>query len=684
MPRRLFMASLIPGLTSPGNASSSEEKGNRKTGGESGVRRWAHRLLQRGQSATSSSMPATPMGNGNVPTNAPSSSKEERPKAFGLTTAPPPLPPKTPRSKPVPPPRTSSCLSGNVTSSRSPANTSAVHQDFIRYGNRSSVTTALMMAQQAAAAAEALTYGTSSTPAAVKSVRFGQQQQTALQNAAQQKTEEAERAGPATGETKDALAEATIGLEIAANLALAFARDVRRERMAAESGPVQQAPSRPPVRMPAASRPQQQQQQQTTVRTTGHQEVTLSEFYQLLQFVGQARGVGAGNPQSSSSAIVSSDPPAASALSNAGSTTATTTTPGKAATATETGVRSMASTPLPPSSSSQHPLPPGYLTARSFRQSTTTTTTTTANNNNGAAKRPGTADSSAERCAAPLPTQRRSHSVEVNYDNYLMSNTQRPATAAAPAPISSSSNHTLKTRSLPRTQPVETGAAAAAAPPPARSTPIPTPVRHWAEILALITQVLSGADQYSNAAAAAASCPTRQQTGEMAGKRRRPGGDSLSDSEEAYLRRRQTESSTASPTTRDRHYDSLRTPRPSSRASVNENAGGGGGHQSYLASLSQRLQIEQYIVKTLTHLTKSTTADKSSDASSSDAGSNSYIECWGSPERSRTPSIGSNVGLERALLRLDQRRTERQPRIYQHHHWRITPAECNALFLCKV
>jgi hypothetical protein len=45
----------------------------------------------------------------------------------------------------------------------------------------------------------------------------------------------------------------------------------------------------------------------------------------------------------------------------------------------------------------------------------------------------------------------------------------------------------------------------------------------------------------------------------------------------------------------------------------------------------------------------------------------------------------SNVGLERALLRLDQRmRADRQPRIYQHHHWRITPAECNALFLCKV
>ena len=62
--------------------------------------------------------------------------------------------------------------------------------------------------------------------------------------------------------------------------------------------------------MPAASRPQQQQQQQqqqTTVRTTGHQEVTLSEFYQLLQFVGQGHGIGAGYQSSnSSSAIVSS------------------------------------------------------------------------------------------------------------------------------------------------------------------------------------------------------------------------------------------------------------------------------------------------------------------------------------------------------------------------------------------
>ena len=65
--------------------------------------------------------------------------------------------------------------------------TSAVHQDFIRYGNRSSVTIALIMVQLATAAAEALTYGLSSTPAAIKSIHFGQQQQMALQKEAEKK-----------------------------------------------------------------------------------------------------------------------------------------------------------------------------------------------------------------------------------------------------------------------------------------------------------------------------------------------------------------------------------------------------------------------------------------------------------------------------------------------------------------
>ena len=84
--------------------------------------------------------------------------------------------------------------------------------------------------------AEALPYGSSSIPVAVKSVRFGQQQQTALQQAArgQQKTEEAERAA---GETKDALAEATIDLVIPGNMAMAFDRDFRRERMGANPAP---------------------------------------------------------------------------------------------------------------------------------------------------------------------------------------------------------------------------------------------------------------------------------------------------------------------------------------------------------------------------------------------------------------------------------------------------------------
>jgi hypothetical protein len=216
--------------------------------------------------------------------------------------------------------------------------------------------------------------------------------------------------------------------------------------------------------------------------------------------------------------------------------------------------------------------------------------------------------------------------------------------------------------------------------------------------------------------------PVKRQQQQQQQQRRPAVGDSLSDSEEAYLRRRRQASSAACPSasntsvtsssSRDqRHYDSLRTPRSSSRASSVANdrsSDNTGGHQSYLASLSQRLQIEQYIVKTLTHLTKSEKGINnvnSADESDKDGGLDGcgYIECWGSPERNssgRGSSAGvnasaqplnqqqinnSNVGLERALLRLDQRmRADRQPRIYQHHHWRITPAECNALFLCKV
>lgn len=775
-------SSLVPGMTTPAGNTTMETGGDKKKSSSdsltgAGVRRWAHRLLQRGQST--SSMPATPVGNGNLLTNASASPGDplqlansatgtSRSKTFAsltagtagqagssnaagqaATAAAPPLPPKTPRSKPVPPPRTSSCLSAGNNTGR-PPNTSAVHQDFIRYGNRpSSVSTALMMAQQAAAAAEALNYSSSSsTPAAVKSVRFGQQQQ-------QQQTANQGPSGERTGEEKDALAEATIGLEIAANLALAFARDVRRERLAESGGSVQSTPRQ--VRMP--SRPAAAPAV-PAVRTTGHQEVTLSEFYQLLQFVGQARGVGlsSGGGGGGGGVIVSSDPPAVPSALNVGSTTVTstttTTTPCSSSSSFPAG--KMAADPPPlgrsvtPLAAAAPPpahLPPGYLTARSFRQSTTGNNMNNNNNNPNnqttpLVKRPATSttplpapdlDQDRQWTTTTAGPARRSHSVEVNYDNYLMSS-QRPAgpslsssspTSAVPsascysssspypppalAVSSSASNQTLKTRSLPRTQPTGTASVATTTGPhvvtsgsSARPTPIPTPVRHWAEILALITQVLSGADQYNNYNS---TCPRQQQQQQqpakvMEGKQRprRPAGvgDSLSDSEEAYLRRQSAAAAaaaTASPTLRDRHYDSLRTARPSSRASVSNSSGpAGDGHQSYLASLSQRLQIEQYIVKTLTHLTKSTTGTdnkESKDAVLDTSSSSGYIECWGSPERSRTPSLAqpnssSNVGLERALLRLDQRRTDRQPRIYQHHHWRITPAECNALFLCKV
>jgi hypothetical protein len=108
------------------------------------------------------------------------------------------------------------------------------------------VTAALMMAQQAAAEVEtaggpAQSYYTTwttlpSSSSSVKSVRFGQQQALQQQQQQQQQQQlskpnvEPER----PGQEKDALAEATIGLEIAANLALAFARDVRRKKLAVD------------------------------------------------------------------------------------------------------------------------------------------------------------------------------------------------------------------------------------------------------------------------------------------------------------------------------------------------------------------------------------------------------------------------------------------------------------------
>ena len=789
-------SSLIPGVSvkesgdKKKTSSASVNQANEGlAGGAVGVRRWAHRLLQRGQST--SSMPV--QANGNLPAvEATTRSKTLTSLTAGMAggaacpstssvveATPPPLPPKTPRSKPVPPPRTSSCLSAGQTgpSARPSSAASAHHQDFIRYGNRSSpVTTALMMAQQAAA--EALSYSASSTPAAVKSVRFGQQQQ---QMAAQQQTaNETDRSGVnvGAGQDKDALAEATIGLEIAANLALAFARDVRRERMTESAAQPPSAtstlPAARPIRMPPGPNPPPPSAQRMA---TGHQEVTLSEFYQLLQFVGQARAVASAAP----SGIVTSDPlppPAtatnaaaghllssalhAGSITTAAGTVTTTTMAASAALEPAAGPRGVPSTSAPISSHAGPP--PGYLTARSFRQqpSSGSPAGTSGGVTPPAKRTTGQQEATVDRCLPPVSTTRRSHSVEVNYDNYLMSSQRTPApsatayTSSCPSPsLPLSGATTLKTRSLPRCSHPPT--TATYPPPPVASDGqtalaegTAVPVQHWAEILALITQVLShsgagggggggggngsGGDQYH-------SCPrqTKQQQQQQqqqlnshsnnnnnhhqyqqyhpfpagqdhhqqqpvtsqqqqavtaSGRRRRPGGgDSLSDSEEAYLRRRRQSAATAGQKTSPvRHYDSLRTPastRPSSRASGVHPPPS--GHHSYLASLSQRLQIEQYIVKTLTHLTKSTPTIQDGMAAlggggggGSDAG---YIECWGSPERSRTPSnntANSNIGLERALLRLDQRRTDGQPRIYQHHHWRITPAECNALFLCKV
>lgn len=293
------MAGLIP--NQPAGHHRNEEPGTSKSG--SGVRRWASRLLQRGLSSgnvtSSSGTPQVSVGNGSLFGTI---------RAQGPAGQPPSLPPKTPRPKPVPPPRTSSCLTGG----------SGTHQDLIRVAPP-----------------------TGTPLPSSKSVRFGQQH-----NAEQ-------------GQQQDALTEATIGLEIAANLALAFARDVRRERMQTE-GTHAATPPNPSVplvtRLPRPPDPSSgvkvQQQQQ--------QEVTLSEFYHLLQYVGhhhhqrqsqqqqQQQQSGAGqdsqsHSQSSTAMLVSSDP------NPLPQTQATLTSALSHSNSKPAGQR----------------LPPGYLTARS-------------------------------------------------------------------------------------------------------------------------------------------------------------------------------------------------------------------------------------------------------------------------------------------------------------------------------
>lgn len=622
------MAGLLPAGQSPAGDGAQTPAG--PTGKGAGVRRWANRLLQRGHSA--GSMPVTPL-NGEVMEAGHGhgfTSKTLLDTLMGKSAVLPSFPnpdgthPVVPvqtaanaaaRPKPVPPPRTSSCLS-----SSSAGCAPGIHQDGIP---RPPPPSALMMAQEIP----------------TKSVRFGQQQQQQLQ----------QQMDPAGRREQDALAEATIGLEIAANLALAFARDVRRERhmqMAETAGPSSAPAAAPPAPLPPAGAP-------PPVRRPQHpqQEVTLSEFYQLLQFVshhtGKATAGHAQQPPPSQKPLPHPHPPPSSALK-------------------------------PPPASQQ--FPPGYLTARAFRQ------------NRKAHQHP----SGGDPLVSPGGT-RRSHSVDANHPNPPppdMDKTDRVASAAPPAQQQHITPQ-LKTRSLPRTVRPAGGPAASEG---SASGP---PVGHWAEILGLISQVLSRADQYE----AHPHHPPQTVVKRPAPARKPPaassapsGGGSVSDSEEAY-HRRQLASALRSAET-GRPYETLKNPsrgntRPSSRASnAAEPSGGGagGGHQSYLASLTQRLQLEQYIAKTLAQLLKKNEGTGGEGRSEETPGPAGYIECWGSPERVAAPGPasgkngkpGSSLGLERALLRLDQRRTDRHPRMYQHHHWRITPSECNALFLCKV
>ena len=619
----------------------------------SGVRRWAHKLLLRG--ITGSSVPASPVTNGcsgglklstslSIPGTkhnpfasfrSSSAAGGERSESSGCGH-PPPLPPKQPRhKKPMPPPRTSSFLT-RPKAHQHQSQSHQYHGDFIR----SRPVTPTMVAADG-------------TLLPVKSVRFNR--------------EVANAAGVTGG--SDALDDATIGLEIAANLALAFARDVRRERIAAGASPSPAPPS------DGASGNQSLFRSSPYGRTGTGQEVTLSEFYQLLKYVGQGHSVEVPTGTSAAATTGSVSPAASgdaashsSALNGAAASRTATKSPVTDACAAGASAIIRPTTPTP---CNQH-LPPGYLTSRSFRQKT-------------------------KRSQTPTPEPqllraRRSASTseDVCYDNLS------PTTSTCPSVDSSALP--LRTRSLPRSHasgrsmeslhstaaPESSGSA-----PSAAATAVGVgagsgtqlasakPVRNWNEILHLIGQVIS--EQYPAANGASAAVPAASGPKTPQRRYQRPCSGSLSDSEEAYHRRKNPEAVLA----RERHYDTLK-PTSSSKAEDN---------QSYLASLSHRLQIEQYIVKTLNHITASTRAPTGCPTSGSKLGNSSanqvesYVECWGSPERGSRPKLTremSKIGLERALLRLDHRRTERHPRIYQHHHWRITPPECNALFLCKV
>ena len=435
---------------------------------------------------------------------------------------PPVLPPKQPRPKPVPPPRTSSCLSRPDSASVA-----------------------------ASSSAGTPTTATAAAVAAAKSVRFGQVVR------------------------KDAIAEATIGLEMAANLALAFARDVRR----GETCRVAAAAAKPATPAAAAAA--------AAMDGKNGQELTLQQFYQLFKYVDSGMA-----SNRSSSALSQSE--------------------------------SDRTTPY----SSAATLPPGCLTAHTFRQKA------------AAAAASASAVVAEQQPNRPCSqTLRPSRSQEDDYDN-----------------LKSNAYH-ARTRSLPRSQ--SSKEAPLHPPPPPAHTAAAPQQRSLNEIISLINQILSHCDQQL------APDPRKD-----AKRYQRPVGASHSDTEETYFRQG------ANNARQDRNYDSLKTTKRSSHAS--SGGGGGGGHESYLASLSQRWQIEQYIANALSHLNGRDAAKWSSG---------SQVECWGSPERRSSIARDCEAlkaGLQRALLRLDLRRTHRHPRAFQHHHWRITPAECNALFLCKV
>ena len=120
---------VMPGSGEPSSSGGGQQQQQKSTtGAASGVKKWATKLLQRGQTSIG-------LGNGSPTNPSTTAAAASRSKSFHQSSSgqqPVLAQPSTTlnRAKPIPPPRTSSCLSGHPTPRGGAA--SSLPTDFVR------------------------------------------------------------------------------------------------------------------------------------------------------------------------------------------------------------------------------------------------------------------------------------------------------------------------------------------------------------------------------------------------------------------------------------------------------------------------------------------------------------------------------------------------------------------------